>query len=228
MMRMDARPLDSELLLHYYDILIEQNPSIDILKDFLYNITSMIDRENNYLPGGMITDIMEPAGNGISDSVIEFMKEYAAYLASISALLQTIREASSEEDVIHVQDVLLKIYFALFDLKGRDFADMVELIRGYAGICISNSLDMLNIQGPQTIEGLEKKLKGNTDPILSKLIAGLMEKIEFMFVKPDEVDHAILSYVFFYTVVITANMMAYIEFDPLEKLFGNGVMKSFK
>jgi len=219
MMRIDAKPLDSELLLHYYDIFIEKDASLDILKDFLYNITSMIDRENNYLPGGMITDIMEPS-SGITDNIIEFMKEYAAYLASISALLQTIREASSEEDVIHVQDVLLKIYFAFFDLKGRDFADMAELIRGYAGICISNSLNMLNIQGPQTIEGLEKKLKGNTDPILSKLIAGLMEKVEFMFVQPDEVDHATLSYVLFYTVVITANMIAYIEYDPLEKLFG--------
>ena len=228
MLTMDAKPFDSEQLLHYYDYFMEKNASMDILKDFLYNITSMIDREKNFLPGDRIEEIMTTVDTSNTAFAMRFVKMYADYLGSIAELMHNIRQTSSMEEEKKVNDILLKLYFTFFDLKDGDLPGMVELIRGYGSITISNSLHMLKIDGAMTTKGLKKKLKGKVHPNIIALLGRLMSRIEDMFVKPDQVNHESLAEVFRLTVITVSLVISYIDIDPFEKLFEEGILPPFK
>ncbi len=224
---MDAKPFDSEQLLYYYDYFTEKKASMDILKDFLYNLTSMIDREKNFLPGDMIQEIMTTVDTGNNAFAMRFVKMYADYLGSIAELLHKIRATSTMEEEKCVNDTLLKLYFTYFDLKDGDLPGMVELIRGYASITISNSLHMLKVNGAMTTKSLEKKLKGKVHPNIIALLGTLMSRIEDMFVNPDQVNHESLAEVFRLTVIAVSLIQSYIDIDPFEKLFEEGILPAF-
>jgi len=228
MITMDAKPLNSDLLLYYNDYFVEKKASMDILKDFLYNITSMIDSDKNFLPGDMIEEIMTTVDTSNTAYAMRFVKMYADYLGSIAELLHNIRDTSTIEEEKQVNDTLINLYFTYFNLKDSDFSEMIELIRGYAGITISNSLHMLKIDGPVTIKSLTKKLKGKLHPSLIGLLATLMGRLESMFQKPEEVNHENLSGVFSLMVIIVSIVTTYIDIDPFEKLFEEGIIPSFK
>jgi hypothetical protein len=202
---MKQKPLDPDQLIEYNEYFVENNANIDILDDFFYYLTLLIDKDENVSFSANIADIVQDMDFDSLDEASIFIKKYTEFINSISEFIEFLEKNANNDKI---DEFISELFYTFLVLYDDDIDKITPIIIANATEILKVIFDKYNISLAENDDEL-KQFESDINNILGENFSFLIISILTLVKKIDtelEDRNKKVPLLFTFLVVFVMNM----------------------
>jgi hypothetical protein len=216
---MKHKPINPDLLIDYNDYFVENNANLDILDDFFYHLTMLIDKDENVDLSKNIADIIQDIDFDSLDETKIFIKKYTEYKNSVTGFIEFLEKNANNDKI---DEFISELFYTFLVLYDDDIDKITPIIVANATEILKVIFDKYNISLAENDDEL-KQFESDINNILGEnfsfLIISILTLVEKIDTEPEDRNKKVpLLFTFLVVFVMNMNLLRKSEFKKKNSL----------